>query len=210
MKKLTLILLTGMMLFSCMACGGRNEQNQNSQDKNTQNNNSGTQLKITDANEILTKVWDEFEDEDSDGDMYNDKFAVIGGHFEDAVDNKPGKYDITKTEDLEFALLVPKESIKDIDDAASMVHMMNSNTFTAGAFHLTDASKTSEFVNALKERVVGNQWMCGFPEKLLIVTVSDDYVVSAFGNANTLKTFQNVLLEQYKGSAKVVVDETSQ
>ena len=204
MKKLAALLLAGLMGVSCVACSSNNSNNAQ---ENTQENNK-QEINIKDANEILTNVWDKFEDEDTDGDMFNDKFAVIGGHFENPVDNAPGKYDVSKTEDLEFNLCVPQDAISMIDDAASMIHMMNANTFTAGAFHIKEASDVTSFVNKVKERTVGNQWMCGFPDQLLIVTIGDNYVVSAFGNADTMKSFKTVLLNEYDDAAKVIVEET--
>ena len=205
MKKSVALFLAAFMVVGCVACGGRG--NEGNSEGNSQNANNGNTT-ITDANEILTKVWDKFEDEDTDGDMYNDKFAVIGGHFDDSVENAPGKYDVSKAEDLEASLCVPQDAIQYIDDAASMVHMMNANTFTAGAFHVTDKANVDGFVSAVKERTIGNQWMCGFPDKLLMLTIGDDYVVSAYGNADTIESFKTTLLSEYKDSAKVVVEES--
>jgi hypothetical protein len=37
--------------------------------------------------------------------------------------------------------------------------------------------------------VMNNQWMCGFPEDLLIVTVADTYVVVAFGITDAMSGF---------------------
>jgi hypothetical protein len=148
MKKLAALLLAGLMGVACVACSN----NDNNKDDNKENNKQ--EVSITDANEILTTVWDKFEDEDSDGDMYNDKFAVIGGHFENPVDMAPGKYDVSKAEDLEFNLCVPQDAIAKIDDAASMIHMMNANTFTAGAFHVKEAADVTAFVDEVKERLI--------------------------------------------------------
>ena len=203
MKKLAALLLAGLMGISCVACSSNT--NNNNQESTQENNKQ--EVSIKDANEILTNVWNKFEDEDSDGDMFNDKFAVIGGHFENPVDNAPGKYDVSKAEDLEFNLCVPQDAVAMIDDAAAMIHMMNANTFSAGAFHVKEASDVNAFVEKVKERTIGNQWMCGFPDKLLIVTIGDNYVVSAFGNADTMKTFKTVLLDEYDDAAKVVVEE---
>lgn len=203
MKKLVAFLLAGLMGISCVACSSNT--NNNNQESTQENNKQ--EVSIKDANEILTNVWNKFEDEDTDGDMYNDKFAVIGGHFENPVDNAPGKYDVSKAEDLEFNLCVPQDAVAQIDDAASMIHMMNANTFTAGAFHVKEASDMNSFVDKVKERTLGNQWMCGFPDQLLIVTIGDNYVVSAFGNADTMKTFKTILMEEYADAAKVVVEE---
>ena len=191
MKKLVALLLTGIMAIGCVACGKEN-----------------TTVTITDANEILTTIWAKFEDEDTDGNMYNDKFAVFGGHFETPIENAPGKYDVSKAEDLEFNLCVPQSAIARIDDAASMIHMMNANTFTAGAFHVKEAADVTTFVSEIKERTLGNQWMCGFPEQLLIITIGDNYVVSIFGNADTIKEFKAVLMAEYSDVAKAVVEES--
>lgn len=203
MKKLAVLLLAGLMAVGCAACSKETTNNDNKND----NVSDKPEITITDANEILTNVWDKFEDEDTDENMYNDKFAVIGGHFENAVDNAPGKYDVSKTEDLEFNLCVPQDAISKIDDAASMIHMMNANTFTAGAFHVKEASDVTAFVDEVKERTLGNQWMCGFPDQLLIVTIGDNYVVSAFGNADTMKEFKSILMDEYADAAKVAVEE---
>lgn len=205
MKKLVALLLAGLMGVACVACSSTNSKDNTDNTENKDNNKQ--EVTIKDANEILTTVWDKFENEDSDDDMYNDKFAVIGGHFENPVDNAPGKYDVSKAEDLEFNLCVPQDAISKIDDAASMIHMMNANTFTAGAFHVKEASDLSAFVDAVKERTLGNQWMCGFPDQLLIVTIGDNYVVSAFGNADTIKAFKTVLMDEYADAAKVAVEE---
>ena len=198
MKKLVALLLAGVMAVGCMACSKGSDNSGNADNK--------PEVTIADANEILTNVWNKFEDEDTDGDMYNDKFAIFGGHFETPVDNAPGKYDVTKAEDLEFNLCVPQDAIAKIDDAASMIHMMNANTFTAGAFHVKEAADMDAFVSATKDRVLGNQWMCGFPDTLIIVTIGDNYAVSAFGNADTIKSFKSVLTTEYP-DAKVVVEE---
>ena len=201
MKKLLALLLVGLMGLGCAACSKTTAEGNKEENKKEE-------ISITDANEILTTVWNKFEDEDSDGNMYNDKFAIIGGHFENPVDNAPGKYDVAMAEDLEFQLCVPQDAIAKIDDAAAMIHMMNANTFTAGAFHVTEAADMDAFVSEVKERTVGNQWMCGFPDQLLIVTIGDNYVVSAFGNADTMKEFKAVLMAEYADAAKVAVEES--
>ena len=38
-----------------------------------------------------------------------------------------------------YMLYIPAENVSMIDEAASLIHAMNANTFTGAAFHLTDA-----------------------------------------------------------------------
>ena len=94
-----------------------------------------------------------------------------------------------------------------IDDAASMMHMMNANTFTAGAYHVTAASDVTEVTNAIKDKVMNNHWMCGFPETLIIVQVGDSYLVSAYGNGELIENFKTKLVNTY-ANAEVVVEES--
>ena len=122
------------------------------------------------------------------------------------MDNAPGSFDVSDTESLSSLLIVPKGYVKQLDDAAGFLHAMNANTFTAGAFHIIDAKHTEDFIKGLKDAILGNQWMCGFPEKLLMFQINDDYVVSVFGNQGLIKVFQKKLQAQYP-SAKLVVEE---
>ena len=89
-----------------------------------------------------------------------------------------------------------------------MMHMMNANTFTAGAYHVADSADLSAVTDAIKDKVMNNHWMCGFPETLIIVQVSDSYVVSAYGNGELIDNFKTKLLAAYEGAAEVLVEES--
>ena len=73
--------------------------------------------------------------------------------------------------------------------------MMNANTFTAGAFHLADAANEEAFVAAVKENIMNRHWMCGFPEKLVIVSDGNGYVVTMFGHGDAVNPFTAKLTE---------------
>ena len=49
--------------------------------------------------------------------------------------------------------------------------------------------------------------MCGFPETLIIVTVDDNYVISAFGNGQIIETFKNKTTSVFE-DATVVYEES--
>ncbi len=49
------------------------------------------------------------------------------------------------------------------------------------------------------------QWMCGFPDKLVILTV-DNYIVSFFGANDIVDTFKGKVTAAYS-SAKTVCEE---
>ncbi len=143
---------------------------------------------VADATELLTKVWAAYAEEE--------KFAAIGGDFGAPVDNAPGKYNIAD-EGLATSLVFPADAIAQIDDAASLIHMMNANTFTAGAFHAVEGTDVAALAESIKTTVLNNHWMCGFPEKLVIFTVDGDYIVSAFGAADLISNFEAKLTATY-------------
>ena len=80
-----------------------------------------------------------------------------------------------------------------------MIHMMNANTFTCGVFKLADGVTAADFGAAMKDAVLGNQWMCGFPETLLIRNFGDTYVLVAFGLNDAMTPFEKHLTEAYPG-----------
>ena len=57
----------------------------------------------------------------------------------------------------------------------------------------------------MKEAILNTQWMCGFPERLLVVNVGG-VVVVAFGVNDAMTPFQTHLAEAYAG-AETLIDE---
>lgn len=184
-KKLVALALTALLAVGLTACGGEKD------------NNAGT-VEIADAAEILTTVWNQYEEDDM--------FPVYGGDREHADMEGPATFDITNAEELAFSLTFPEDAVSKLDDAASMIHMMNANTFTAGAYHVVDVADLSALTENMKETVMNKRWMCGFPEKLIIVQVSDNYLVSAYGNGEMIETFKTKLLSAYDGATEVLVE----
>ena len=75
------------------------------------------------------------------------------------------------------------------------------------------ASLPSKFLQALKKRdekamkesIENRRWVCGFPDKFVIIKVNG-YVVSAFGAADLIDTFKSKTLKAYQ-DAKVYCEE---
>lgn len=130
-----------------------------------------------------------------------------GGDYseENAKDDAPGKFDDSDSAVLESTLAVPEASADLLKKAASLTHMMNLNTFTAGAFQLKDSKNADKFAKAMKESIENRRWVCGFPDKFVIIKVNG-YVVSAFGAADLIDTFKSKTLKAYQ-DAKVYCEE---
>lgn len=217
-KKIAIMLLTAMTV-SLVACGKQDDTNTNDNVNTESKVEESTELGSEAESEISSESENEVEGEvgtDADGtelasgalDIINsvwatyadeEKFSAGGGDSANLNFEGPGAFDATNTEELDVTLGFPADQADKIDDAASIMHMMNANTFTGGVFHVTDAENVQTVADALKENIMNRQWMCGFPEKLIIVSV-DNYVVSAFGNGELIENFKTKLSAVYENA----------
>ena len=108
----------------------------------------------------------------------------------------------SNADSLSYLLTFPADDASLIDSAASLVHMMNLNTFTCGAFHVADANNVARLADDLRTTIQAKRWMCGFPDKLVIVTVGQS-VFSVYGNEELVNTFRDKLLASYPTAAAV-------
>lgn len=184
MKRIFAMLLAATMVFSIAACG-----------KDAKNEKAESDTPV----EVLTKVWESYGDDE--------KFAIVGGDWDNSVADAPGAFDVNNAEALDSMLGFPQDSAALLDDAASFMHMMNANTFTAGAYHVKNEGDVEMVISDLQNNIKNRQWMCGFPDTLIIIKVDANTVVSAFGEATNIENFKTKLLAAYEG-AKVVVEES--
>ena len=179
MKKIVSLVLAALLVLSLAACGDKN--NAGDGDK---------PAKPTSALNILETVWNTYGEDE--------KFAVAGGDFSEANarEDAPGVFDLKDRALVDSKLGLPETAA--VDEAASLVHMMNANTFTAAAYHAT--GDTAELAQQLRDNIMQRQWMCGFPDKL-VVAVVDEYVVAVFGAEDLVDTFMTHLNGIYGVSA---------
>ena len=184
MKRTLSLMLALVMAVSLMACGKKDDGKNNADAP-------------ADSLALLTKVWDSYTDDE--------KFPAAGGDYETSVDDAPGAFDPSNADNLNFLLTVPTEDASLIDDAASLMHMMNANTFTCGAYHLSDDVSAADVASSLRDNIMNRQWMCGFPDKLVVITMGQ-FVVSVYGAEDLVDTFRDKLQNCFS-SAVVVYDE---
>lgn len=150
------------------------------------------------ALDILNAAWSGMSDDD--------KFPAVGGDFseENMVSDAPGKYALTDSAEADRTLGLPTDWFDKVDDAASLIHMMNTNTFTCGAFHAASADDAASLAAALKTNILARRWMCGFPDKVVILT-ADEYVISIFGYTDLVDSFAAQLVAN--AGASIVSDD---
>ena len=155
---------------------------------------------VDDALTILNAIWNTYSDEE--------KFPAAGGDSEHAVDGAPGSFDVSNADSLSYLLTFPADDASLIDSAASLVHMMNLNTFTCGAYHVKNAADAKTLAQSLRDSIQSRQWMCGFPDKLVVITINE-VVVAMYGDEELINSFRDTLTASYP-AAVIDFDEAIQ
>ncbi len=191
MKKILATLLAVLFTLAFPACSSGGNPGSGSQGEG--------ENAIGSALELLTTVWAGYEEEE--------RFAAAGGDMseENMTMDGPGKFSVSDAAALDTTLGFPETAVDKIDDAASLMHMMNANTFTCGVYHVKDAGDLPEVSTALKDNILQRQWMCGFPDRLVIMQAGS-YVVAFFGEEGITGTFQEKLAAAYP-AAETLCDQ---
>ena len=203
MKKMLSVFLALTMMLSLAACGG------NSAPETETTEPSASVEAPASALEILENTWANFSEEE--------KFAIYGGAFETHVAkmsedeayqpaSQPENYDMAYAQGLSYGLYIPVESVASVEEAATMTHMMNANTFSAGVIRLSADTDVQALGDTMKDVLMNNMWLCGAPEQLLIAVVGSDYMVIGFGVNDAMNSFVTHFAEAYP-AAQILYNE---
>lgn len=190
MKKFFAILLVLSLSLGLAACAQKGQ---------TETKGSSS---ISDAVTLLTTVWDKIPEDQ--------RFSAIGGQIggSDVKDGTPGAFPLDNADELDRELGFPAASVDKLQSAASLIHMLNANTFTCGAYEIKDGGDLETLGKELRDNIQARRWMCGIPDKVVVLSV-ENYLVSLFGAEDLVDTFRDTLTGTYEG-AKVLYDEAIQ
>lgn len=206
MKRIATILTAFALVCGLAACGNADKTPDNTTDTSASSavgEQTSTSTPETSAPEaeaaespkaLLEAIWNSY-DEDS-------KFPAAGGDYDEAnmVDGAPGNVGLANPDNVEHLVGFPAGSIDKIDAAASLIHMMNANSFTCGAYSLKEGTDSDALASAVRDAIMGRRWMCGFPEKMFVATV-DNYIISVFGLEDNVNRFRNTMLSVYPATS---------
>ncbi len=213
MKKITAISLALITVLCLMAgCTGGNAEptqpttptqgttgNTEPSTQPTQPNTEQTQTgtATTTSAQILTKIWEQYGE--------GERFASYGGAVENSVSDAPGDLDMTDAEELTNRYLLSQEQLEHVENGASLVHLMNSNIFTATVFKMKDGADLRAAAKALRDNIQKTQWICGQPDELLVAE-ADGHLLMVFAAKEAMDTFRQNLKKAY-ANATVIYDE---
>ncbi len=209
MKKLLAIFLASVLLLLAVACGmksddgqipGEGDPTQDTEHPSTEDNMNGdtsnnatppeqngensTPITYQNAHELLAGLWSHHSEQE--------RFPVMGGDYDNVVENAPGAFDLSHTDaaaNIDSLYSFPPEELTKIDSAAGMVHGMNANIFTCGAFQVKQDSDVNACADRIKNHVLTKQFICGSPEKLAVLSLPGNYLISVYGTADAVTSF---------------------
>lgn len=232
MKKIIAALILAGMLCSMASCGRNKDQDKNSSSSSssssstsqTTQNATGKFPEGMSAKSFLLTVYEAFLTEVAPAYGVNSADEVKG-YFagpetetvtekdEDSGEefsyelpkNEPGAVSPDDGEMLESQTLYPAASSDKLDSAAVYFNMLNQNNGTFAAFEVKNEGEMQTLADMMKTKVKNNSWICGFPERYLIMRVGDILLFS-YGLDDSLTAWKNAVSSVHT-DAEILYDE---
>lgn len=182
MKKILALILAAMMLLSLVACGNTTETETETeiQTETETETEAVVELPYKSATELLNLVFTTY----NAGATEETMLYVAGGNinnFETTSMEGPAKFVPLANEDYDQNLGYPVAEVSKIVEAASMFNMMNANMFNCYTVQFAEGTDVNAVAEAIKTNVLARRWMCGAPEKLVIVKFPGDCLLVVWG-----------------------------
>ena len=185
MKKLIALTLALLMLtMSFVACNKTEPETTTEADNQTEAPVESTEavieLPYKSAIELLNIIFNGYNATATEDTM----LYVAGGNinnFDTTSMEGPAAFIALADEDYDQNLGIPASEVAKIESAASMFNMMNTNVFNSFAVQFKDGTDVDASIEAIKANILSRQWICGSPEKLVIVKMPGDCIVVVWG-----------------------------
>ena len=120
--------------------------------------------------------------------------------------NEPGALSLADPDEVQNQTMFPLDSIDRIQNAAIFYNLMNMNNGTFSAFKLKNAEDVPVLADRVQSNIKSNQWICGFPERFLIMRV-DDVLVCAYGLETAMNAWKAAVTSAYT-NAEALYEES--
>jgi hypothetical protein len=84
---------------------------------------------------------------------------------------------------------------------------MNANIFTCGAYHVSSSEDVAPVSERIKNHIMTKQFICGSPERLIILQIPGDYLMVLYGTSDAVAGFAEQTKTLVK-DATPLVDQT--
>ena len=212
MKRIIALTLALMMLtMSFVACNKTETPAETTE--SVENNQTGApvveeteaavELPYANALELLNIIFNGYNATATEDTM----LYVAGGNinnFDTCSMEGPAAFVALADEDYDQNLGIPASEVAKIESAASMFNMMNTNVFNSYAVQFKAGTDVDAAIEAIKANVLARQWICGSPEKLVIVKMPGDCIVVVWGAVQF-----GGIVDPYAASISTLVEGTT-
>jgi hypothetical protein len=142
------------------------------------------ELPYKSAIELLQIIFDGYNAAQATDDT---KLWVGGGNiynFDTVNPEGPAAFVALADTDYDENLAVPTTEVAKIASAASMFNLMNTNNFNCYTIQFNAGTDVDASIEAIKAQVLARRWICGAPEKLVIVKMPGDCILVVWGAVN--------------------------
>ena len=178
MKKILALVLALTMVMAMAACtpATNNDATNGTTEATTEATTAASTFAT--ALDLLNGIWAQFPEEG--------KFPVMGGDAENPNFEGPGAVTLPGAEgNALWNLNISEERLPSIAEAATMIHAMNTNTFAGCALKLVEGADEAAVAKGILDDIQNTRWMCGFPERVVVVSTNGCLVV-AFGHEGNI------------------------
>ena len=181
MKKFVSLMLVFTLCAAMLAgCGSAGKQETSAPTETTQSAPA-----YDSALALMEAVWATYGE--------SERIPAAGGDMEHDNMDGPGLFDIEKNAEMFQSLILVDETLLGMleNDAATLLHMMNTNTFCSAVMQLQEGEDPAAFAESYKTIVQSNHWMCGFPDTVVVLNLGS-FVLTAYGKNDPIQNFKDI------------------
>ncbi len=193
MKKIIALTLALLMLtMSFVSCTGNGDEtteapettatpSADATDAPAETTEEVVELPYKNAAELLQIIFDGYNAAQATDET---KLWVGGGNinnFDTVNPEGPAAFVALADDDYEQNLAVPTSEVVKIASAASMFNLMNTNNFNCYTIQFNAGTDVDATIETIKANILARQWICGSPEKLVIVKMPGDCILVVWG-----------------------------
>ena len=188
MRNIFIILLTGVLLLA--GCAKQPDAAKPATPQETPVPDDGPAATDNPALKVMLNIWEQFQ---------GNKDDYVGGCSTEYRTATPWQVPLSDEDFLQGALFLSEGQLRKVEAVASLMHGLSTNNLTAGAVVLEDGTDYKAFADEIRNRILGNQWVCGRPGGMRIVKVENCLLIM-YGSGTYSGGFVDAINRAYQNA----------
>lgn len=188
MRNIFIILLTGILFLA--GCAKQPDAAKPTTPQETPATDDGPAATDNPALKVMLNIWEQFQ---------GNKDDYVGGCSTEYRTATPWQVPLSDEDFLQGALFLSEGQLGKVEAVASLMHGLSTNNLTAGAVVLEDGTDYKAFADEIRNRILGNQWVCGRPGGMRIVKVENCLLIM-YGSGTYSGGFVDAINRAYQNA----------